>query len=201
MKKTILLVAIFSFGIFPNSKAQGFEQGKTFVSLGTGGPYFPGLVADAFLVGSNNISHTVLYPLYLKGEMALSENMGIGLSLAYAGVDAEGSHQNSTSSSISVNYIDKASYKTASALLRFNYHFVKNNKLDPYMGLGFGYRWGHWNLSSTDPSYTFSNTKTYFPFGADLTVGCRFMFSDMIGAYAEIGVAKSPFQFGINFRF
>jgi outer membrane protein W len=201
MKKKILAVIIFSVGLFLKGNAQGFEEGKTFVNVGIGGPYFPVLVAEAVLVGSDHITTSTIYPIYVKGEIALSENMGVGLNLAYAAVDAQGSHQNSTSSSISTNYIDKVSYKTASALVRFNYHFVKNNKLDPYLGMGFGYRWGQWTNSSTDPSYSFTKSKTYFPFGADLTFGCRYMFSDMIGAYAEIGIAKSPFQFGATIRF
>ncbi|MEY2830533.1 MAG: hypothetical protein RIQ33_2391 [Bacteroidota bacterium] len=200
MKKTFLLIAFLSASFFNTSKAQGFEEGKTFVNVGIGGPYFPTLVAEAILRESGNITSSTFYPIYLKGEIALSENMGIGLNLAYAGASAQGSHQNSNSN-LSVNYIDKVSYQTASALVRFNYHFVKNNKFDPYLGMGMGYRWGQWTNSSTDPTYSFGKSKTYFPFGADLTFGCRYMFSDMIGAYVEMGIAKSPFQFGVTARF
>jgi opacity protein-like surface antigen len=201
MKKTILLVAIFSVGLFTNSQAQGFEQGKTFVSAGVGAPYLIGSLFKAF-ESEDGYKTTIVYPIYLKGEIALSENIGFGINLAYAGVDVNYSHTNySSSSALTSTYKDNVNFKTFSVLARVNYHFIKENKLDPYIGVGLGYRWAHWQYSSTDPSYDFGSSKLYFPMGMDMTVGCRYMFSDMIGAYAEMGIAKSPFQFGATFRF
>jgi opacity protein-like surface antigen len=201
MKKTFLLIAFLSAAFLNKSNAQGFEQGKTFVSVGIGAPYLIGSFFSAYQ-SESGYSTSITYPMYLKGEIAISENVGIGVSLAYAGVDVNYSHTNyGSSSSVNSTYKDNINYKTASGLVRFSYHFIKESKIDPYIGLGLGYRWGQWKYSSTDPSYTFSASKVYFPFGMDMTLGCRYMFSDNIGAYAEMGIAKSPFQFGATFRF
>ncbi|MFM2048363.1 MAG: hypothetical protein RI955_911 [Bacteroidota bacterium] len=202
MKKTFLLIAFLSIAFFNKLNAQGFEEGKMYISAGFGGPYLASIVSTAVLTSSSNVNTTTIFPMYLKGEVAISDNVGVGLNIAFAGLNLTGTHINSSSNNpLNSNYTDNAKYRTVSGLLRFNYHFIKAQKFDPYFGVGFGYRWGQWTYSSTDPTYDFGASKTYFPFGMDMTLGCRYMFSDNIGAYVEMGIAKSPFQFGATFRF
>ncbi len=40
---------------------------------------------------------------------------------------------------------------TFSGIVRFNYHFMDHDKIDPYIGLGVGYRSVKWNYSDNDP--------------------------------------------------
>ena len=77
-------------------------------------------------------------------------------------------------------------------------------KFDPYLGLGVGYRNSSYKYSSTDPNWdesTFTGFKNPFNFGGDLTFGTRYFFTDNIGAYVELGIAKSILQLGLTAKF
>ena len=71
---------------------------------------------------------------------------------------------------------------------------------DPYWGIGAGYKTGKWTFDSNDPDFGKTAFKTPIPFGFETTVGLRYYFTDMIGFYAELGIAKSVIQGGIAIK-
>ena len=82
-----------------------------------------------------------------------------------------------------------------------NYHFVSNDNLDVYFGVGAGYRGGKTTYTSVpnDPDFSF-DTKIAIPVGMETTLGMRYFFTENIGAYTEIGLGKSLIQFGACFK-
>lgn len=58
-------------------------------------------------------------------------------------------------------------------------------------------------LNNNDPQADFKSVEFKNPinFGMDLTFGTRVMFSDNIGAYAEVGIAKAVLQLGLTAKF
>lgn len=105
------------------------------------------------------------------------------------------------------HYIYAYNVKSISLNTRINFHFGKHKKIDPYCGIGIGYKTrtakliATNNLSGAD-SEKFPDTKKYiFPVGFELTAGIRFFPIENIGIYAEIGPAKSWAQFGLILRY
>ncbi|MCY7351246.1 MAG: hypothetical protein LH606_11355 [Cytophagaceae bacterium] len=85
--------------------------------------------------------------------------------------------------------------------VRGSYHFAEllnigNNKLDPYAGLGLGYRVYGDNFSGT--GYNRAYGSGIFFMGH---VGARYFFSDNVGGYAELGAGFATLQLGITLKF
>ena len=88
---------------------------------------------------------------------------------------------------------------------RFNCHFLPNKKVDPYVGVAAGYR-----LFNRDYTYSTDNPhrvyyvveyETILPISVSATLGVRYVFSNNIGVYTEIGIDKwSIVQAGIVFK-
>jgi hypothetical protein len=208
MKKKSLLVILFLITIisFNTAMAGGkgsensFDEGKVVVSGGYGAPW---LSASVFSNYSSNTDYAIksIGPVYMKLEYGVTNWVGIGFNWAYANADINYTVADG-------NYIDKhtVSFATMSFLGRVNFHFLPDNeKIDLYGGLGMGYRSGGWAYKSvsTNPNYVPSNgtTPTIVPIGFEITLGGRYYFTPNIGMYAEIGLAKSPFQIGLCAKF
>jgi outer membrane protein W len=202
MKKNTLF-ALFFVAFFLTStttKAQIFEEGKSFISAGYGFVGFGASIYKSILDGTD-VKIANIGPLYFKYEYAVSENIGIGLVVANI--------QNNFSADYTVTengqtrvYTESLKRSNTSIMARLNWHFGESDKFDPYFGFGLGYRTGGWRYSNTNPN---DNTKvdlpTAFPFGFETTVGARYFFSPNIGLYTEFGLAKSVVQFGVTASF
>lgn len=181
MKAIIIFILFVIFSMkFTNaqirtihSKDSNYEEPEFIAAFNQNKIYFS-LGYGAPWLGS--LASTVIGPIYGKAEFAISNSIGIGLNLAYA------------------NNSDPTNrMSTISALGRFNFHALpKSEFADLYMGLGIGYRYFNENNK-------FNGIRNY-PFGMDLTLGFRVIITNNIGAYGEIGIAKSPFQIGISYR-
>ncbi len=213
MKKTLtlflcLLTAMFMGG--KTSSAQAFEEEKSVVSLGYGFGTLASALAANFK-SEDGYKFTNFGPMYAKWEYGIGESIGVGINIAYVaytfeynttnqaitGYDAFG---NPTYSNSTYNYKDE--FNSVSALLRINWHFGDNDKLDPYYGIGIGYRTGNWSFTSNDPSGTQSvDLVNPIPLGFETTFGLRFLFSENFGAYLEAGAAKSVMQVGFCGKF
>lgn len=210
MKKTLnlLVLATSLFVIVNSANAQAFEQGKSYVSVSYGfGSYynvFSKAIADLY----PDVKYKSFGPIYGKYEYAVSEHIGLGLNVAYL----------STSFNYNETYsdgTDQTTYKwkldrsTYSVLARMNVHFGDHDKLDPYWGFGIGYRGVNWKNSysvvSTDSSSNISpqaySAPVGFPIGFETTFGIRYLFHPNLGAFAEVGFAKSFAQVGITGKF
>lgn len=199
----IAAAAIFSPS---NVRAQAFPEGSNSVTVGYGFVTVLGALNSTFDTYSD-LDYSSLGPLYFKFEHAVSDNIGLGLNVAYAGNDwsykYDYSDVDANGNAVTRQYVATQKRTTYSILARFNYHFGSNDRLDPYLGLGLGYRNANWTYSTTDPSGSESGVDlpNLVPLGFELTFGARYFFTDNIGAYMEVGAAKSILQAGLSVKF
>ncbi len=201
MKKFYLLaimVGLFSTINF-SAKAQAFEPGKSYVSAGYGVGNF---MQSLFSTNQDSVGFSVkiLGPLFGKYEYAINEQIGVGLVFAYA--SATSKYEFTDYGQTYTNTTDWTSY---SIIMRFNWHFNSmGDRLDPYLGFGFGYRNANWSVTDDDPNtsqpYGIS-FKNPIHIGFEATAGMRFMVTDYLGLYAEVGLAKAVVQFGVVTKF
>lgn len=77
---------------------------------------------------------------------------------------------------------------------RLNFHFSTTETIDPYFGIGAGYKQATWKFAYTDPNYTGENIPGFTSFGFETTIGLRYYLMPGFGMYAELGIAKSVIQ-------
>lgn len=202
MKKiAIAAPALLLIGSLQFAHAQAFEQGNVDVSAGYG---FPNLVGAIFNAYENQQSYTAksVGPVFAKLEYAASDKIGIGIDFAYASTKVTYLYEDINGSGNYVNYTNEWDLNGFSILARVNWHFGDSDAFDPYFGMGVGYRHNTYTFTSNDPFYGGDETLGSFnPFGFDMTVGARYFFTDNIGAYAELGIAKAPVQIGLTAKF
>lgn len=204
MKKFIFGVALSAMigAIAPStSHAQAFPEGSNSISVGYGFVTILGALNSTFDTYTD-INYSSLGPLYFKYERAMSDNIGLGLSVAYA--TNEWSYRfSSFNDTTEVFHTETTKRSTYSILARFNYHFGSSEKFDPYIGLGLGYRDANWSTTTTDAAGVGSavDLPNLVPLGMELTFGLRYFFTDNFGAYTEIGGAKSVVQLGLSGKF
>ncbi|HTF80583.1 MAG TPA: outer membrane beta-barrel protein, partial [Cytophagales bacterium] len=211
-------ILILSFLLSTNLvSAQAFEEGKSYVSGSYGIGSFFGIffssAKKAIEESGGNVSGIkvkTLGPLSLKYEYGVSEHIGLGINVNYLtnGISYDDTQTDGT-------YTTTEHYKltrnTISVLARMNIHFGDHEKLDPYWGFGLGYRQATWkqeySITSNDPTVG-NNTQAdplpsfnAFPFGFETTFGMRYLFTPSVGAFAEVGFAKSFAQFGLTAKF
>lgn len=184
MKKKILLAVIFSLALAAQNQvsAQKTEsvdlKGANFVNAGIG-------------LGSYGLYGTGGFPLTASYEHGFTKNISAGVSLGF----------------IQRNYVDDWKYTYLIFSARGSYHFndvlkISNPRVDVYGGAGLVYR--HYKYKymeqDTDAGYTQYNAS-----GSSMDIefhaGARYLFSNHIGAYAELGYGISPLQLGLTFKF
>lgn len=200
-----------------NNDVPGFVKGKIYVAGGYGA-----LNVNALLISTlrnsiaphwDHVSAGMRPTWFLKGEYAITAHSGVGLYFAHSGLDVNVKLDSVTSMNIPIS--GKLSYRTWSALARYNYHFIAESNVDLYIGLGIGFR--NSTLSVTDNDL--NNNRWNFPVklgainriiphslsiptvGGDLTLGFRYHFLPPLAVYCELGLAKSFAQGGFVVRF
>ncbi len=197
-------MVVLSSSINFSAKAQGvYEPGKSYFSAGYG---FGNFVQAEFSIYQtyNDYSFKSLGPIFGKYEFAVNEQLGIGVVFAYASANVSYTDDSVIVSTSPIgHYKEQIDWSSFSILLRMNWHFNSmGDRLDPYLGFGFGYRGSIRNYSDNDPNYNNNiSQKIYFPVGMEVTAGLRFMASDFLGFYTEVGLAKAVFQVGIVTKF
>lgn len=196
--KSIAVVAFTALLMFNpnNSDAQAFEEEKMYISLGYGGP---NLSASLFKVFQSEAGYKItgVGPIHAKFEYAVSDKIGLGASLNFVHTKIK---WNATSGS--ETYEQGYKYMALAANARINWHFIDNDKLDVYYGLGFGYNYSNSEFYTTNPSVVEDQTFSLsgVPIGFETTFGIRYLITDNIGIYAEFGWAKSIAQGGLVYK-
>lgn len=197
---SLSLALAMVFGV-TNSSAQAFEEGTSSASIGYGFVNFGNAVLNTY-TSEEGYSYSTLGPLFLKYEYAISEKFGIGLNVSYLTGTAEW-----TSTSFDptlnrdVNHTNSVNRTGYNIMMRFNWHFGDHDMIDPYFGLAGGYRSNNWKFESSDDDLVFEDIPTLIPFGIEATFGSRFLFTDYLGAYVELGLARAFFQVGVTGKF
>lgn len=189
-------MSIFGLGSSTVS-GQHYSEGNMIGSVGYG---FGNLAQATFSVYKNSTgyNYSAIGPVFLKGEYMITDNFGIGGAFAYAGAEVIWEDEfTTTTTGETLKY--KVDWSSWSLLARANYHLGDHDKFDPYLGAGVGYRTAKWNWSDNDPDEDYAlSYDSPFHLGMELTGGARYFFTENIGAYVEVGMAKAVVQFGIS---
>ncbi|MGV3636730.1 MAG: outer membrane beta-barrel protein [Flavobacteriales bacterium] len=177
------------------AQAQAFTEGSNNIYLGYGAVTLMGSISRNFDTYTD-VDYSSLGPIYVKYEHGVTENIGLGISFAYA--TNQWVYKYTANEQTYTETTDRSTY---SILARFNYHIGDSEKFDPYIGFGVGYRDATWTSESDGTTSSGVELKSLFPFGMDLTFGTRYFFTDNIGLYAEVGAAKSVVQGGLAVKF
>lgn len=180
MKKLMAILLVF---VCFATKAQVFEKGVSLLNVGVGfgSPYY----------GSG--SKMTIPPVHASFEYGVTEKIGVGALVGYT------SSVWDNSAIWGTGYKLKYSYLIVGA--RGAYHFVNKEKLDAYGGLMLGY-----NVASSKWEYPSGGTDpigSYKAGGLALGafLGGRYMFTEKIGAFAEIGYSIAWVSVGVTAKF
>jgi hypothetical protein len=153
-----------------------------------------------------NNKELIVAPFYLKYEKQTQKRI-IGINLAYGFVQQKFMHDSYTTPSgvPTINsFHDTRTINAISLMVRLNKIFISKNRFDFYYGLGLGIKYDFNTLTTIDTndaalSYFKSRYVHYLqnPIAFELTGGVRWRMTNSLGLYAEVGEAKSVFQFGI----
>ena len=195
MKKIVLLTASLLIATIMN--AQVFEQGSNHVNVGYGFGLGYGRLLNAYSA-NQGYKFSGFGPAFLSYERGITDNIGVGASISYSSYGAKWIKDYTVQS-----YDYSYRWTTLAIMARGAYHFnVSNDKFDPYAGVGlgfmkFGYKW-----TTEDPTFNEANNNVSLgtPFGYQIFAGARYMFSDKIGGYAEVGYGLSVANFGLTFK-
>jgi hypothetical protein len=130
-------------------------------------------------------------PIGVSFELPLKENnISVGGSIDYAryGYNYDGYKWNYTF----FYFGARASYHAAKALS------ITDDKFDPYIGFSLGFR-----TSSYSDNYGYGNYSSPYSSGLFLGthLGARYLFSDKIGGFAEVGYGVSVLRIGMTLSF
>jgi hypothetical protein len=202
-KKHLLIFTAFLATTFISKSSfagdDAFEQGKIIISAGYG---FPNLGKSIFKVYQSygGYSTSGFGPAHIKAEYALSDKIGLGLSVNYVSYKVEFNGTYIDNNFNTVTYKEGFKGSSLSALLRMNIHFATTEKLDPYWGFGAGYRSNSYTFYSDYAGAGSLTLSGGIPFGFETTIGMRYFFTPNIGIYTEMGIAKSLVQLGLTIK-
>ncbi len=196
----VFTIAALLLGSF-QANAQAFPEGSNSISVGYGGVTLLGSISKNF-DSYTDVNYSGMGPIYFKYEHAMTDNLGLGVNVAYAQNEWSYKYSDTDANNNSVTYTETTSRSTYSILARLNYHIGSDDKFDPYLGIGLGYRDATWKYDTTNPDGTTNvDISGLMPFGMELTLGMRYFFTENIGLYAEFGAAKSVLQGGLAVKF
>lgn len=193
-----------------DQERKAFRKGVIVISAGYGLGNFTRVLFTPY-ESFNAFTYKSIGPVHVKGEYALSDKIGMGLSINYISGYATWNDTYDQSTGQLTNPSGRWGFSSLGVLLRTNIHFVRTKKLDTYCGIGAGYRQEKWTFSSIWPvlgsAPTVISTTRVFgvnvppTFGFETTVGLRYYFTKNIGVYTEIGFAKAIIQAGLAVKF
>jgi hypothetical protein len=170
------LVSIFSSKVY----SQVFNEQKIFAQagFGFGSPYFA------------NESTSSFPPIHFSAEYGITKNIGVGGMIGFAG------SRYKYSDILGRSY--QWTYRYFIIGARGAYHYDLNEKTDLYGGLMLGA-----NISSTSfKSNFYDESLVSEPKAGGVILGlyggARYMFTDDIGAFAELGYNISWLSFGVT---
>lgn len=192
-------------GFYPKSKKKSrgdaFGEGKLFASVGYGFPNIQKILYNR--LDLEGFSYKGIGPIFVRGEYALSDRIGVGVAINYS------QHSVSyTDSYFDSNFVEKQGTVTVktnplSFIGRLNFHFATSEKVDPYFGLGLGYRLQTVKLSSDVPELEAGEgaVTAGFPVTVEAVLGLRYFINEQFGLYTEIGLTRSLAQLGVVVKF
>jgi hypothetical protein len=239
--KLLVLLAVISLSL----TSLGQTNERVSMTFGYGAPFISGakmfydnefkdMGNDMYAsYGEESITYTfnskAFGALHADLEFALSDKVGLGLSINYASwgfsTKMEETYPNynywTNTYTIETNtYLNDLTFTTVSIMPRLNIHFKKTEKIDVYWGIGAGYKSYKARYVSTVNSYygsyrsemnlsqselqmgaeSFGEFFSYLPVAFETTFGVKYYFHPNVGVYTEIGPAKSLIQAGLAIK-
>ena len=194
-----------------------FTKGNTYISGGYGLINANFILArtleKSLLNGWDEVNFSKVPNLYAKGEYAISNHMGVGLNVATGGLIANVAIDSLNNQNVRI--AGDLIYRSWSALARFNYHVLNDERWDLYVGLGIGLRMNSVKVTSNDPltdrwnfpvnlgiiEKQIPNSISFPSVGGDVTLGLAYDLSSHVALYTEMGMAKSALQAGLRVGF
>lgn len=174
-------------------KSQSFDKGTSSINLGVGFGY-----SINYYTGGGVSASPVISGSYEYGALTLGPGtLGLGLAVGYQGA----------SYSYSDYYGDTWSDKwvTTSFGIRGMYHWngLQSDKYDIYGGIQLTYVHYGFSETATGPfanvyNYGSALSSSFYPY---LVVGGRYLFTNNIGVFAELGYDICYFKLGLNLKF
>jgi opacity protein-like surface antigen len=194
--KKLLLLLLLPLSLTTNSvQAQEFSRGDNYLQLGYGFGLGYGRLLNSYQAYSG-YKFSGFGPVNVSFEHAVTDHVGVGLSLSYSTYGAKWFDGQ--------NYDYSYRWNTLAIMARGAYHFsVRNDKFDPYIGVGLGFLKYGYKWTSSDPTFNeASNTVSLgTPLGYQFLGGLRYMFSDNVGGFVEVGYGLAVANFGLTLKF
>jgi hypothetical protein len=170
------LVSIFSSKVY----SQVFNEQKVFAQagFGFGSPYFA------------NESTSSFPPIHFSAEYGITKNIGVGVMIGFAG------SRYKYSDILGRSY--QWTYRYFILGARGAYHYDLNEKTDLYGGLMLGANISSASFKSNFYEESLVSEPKSGGFILGLYGGARYMFTDDIGAFAELGYNISWLSFGVT---
>ncbi len=200
--KTIIVIVITILLLPQNAVAQknrtAFQKDKSYVSLAYALPIIS--VNSIFNIYAKyaGFNTSVTGPIRFNYEYGYSNKVGIGLNMGYTSGTI--SFHNVLPDSFGHIYSYSYQYSKISVVPRINYHMASDKKIDPYIGIGLGFKKVLRVLDTDNPNFKPLNMR-WIPIAFEATIGCRFLFKPNVGAYVEIGAGHGFAQFGVVGKF
>lgn len=188
MKK--LALVLFTATLFASkSNAQFFEKGTNVISAGVGlGGSF-----GSYTYGSQTPAISLQYE---KGMWDIGGPGVISLG-GYAGIKG---YKNSGSSG-SYHYSEKWNYTVIGVRSAYHYNGIKNEKFDVYGGLMLSYNILSYKFTdNSGGSSTYRGGNYGSNLGLSAYAGARYLFTDNLGAFAELGYGVSYLTLGVAYK-
>lgn len=185
MKKIIALL-VFITMLSLASTAQNYEQGDMNLNAGFG-------------LGTSLTGSILVPPVNASFEYGVADNIGVSLYTGYAKTE------NVTRRWDGSKYKWKYGHVFFGA--RGTYHLYSTNKINTYAGAELGY-----SMETSDKFIPVSDPDDFGDDAAEelekdidaltfgVLAGIRYSFTDMMGAYAELGYGVSIFELGLDLR-
>ena len=210
-KKTFLRSNNDSTKKFTKPQDMGKVFGKSIIAF-TAGYGYPSWGQVVFNLDStvrfvlqefDNYTAIDIGPLHFRGEMGLSKFIGMGISVNYEKYGGKWTRNYFVQANNQDESFNESFTVTSFSIMpRFNLHFAVTNQIDPYCGVGAGYKSTIYKLHSDFPNASYNNIEAegLIPIGFETTIGIRYYLSDSFGMYLETGLAKSLIQGGIALK-
>jgi hypothetical protein len=210
MKKiTPFLIAFIVTASSANAQSPAFDKGTTVVTMGYGVPNLARVGLKLIYGPYPGYSVTGFGPIMVKGDYGILKNLGVGAVIGYSNIKVSYTdndyYYDNNGYSQPYSYQESVTWSSLSLGAHANYHFVRKEKLDVYVGGGLGYTINNLVYSNNDPYY--GGTRTYTTYNPSsvfyaATVGLRYYFTPNIGIYGEAGIEKGAlFQGGLAIKF
>ncbi len=212
MKKITTLFVAFASMLTISLNAQddlAFDKGKTVVTIGYGVPNLARVGLRLIYGTYPGYSVSGFGPILVKGDYGILKNLGVGAVIGYSSTKLSytesNTYYNGNGNYQTYTYQESLLWTSLSLGGHANYHFVRKEKVDVYVGGGLGYTINNLTYSNNDPYYP--NNVTYATYNPNaifyaVTIGMRYYFTPNIGIYAEGGIEKGALlQGGLALKF